>query len=139
MIEDEDELCQLLQNNETMYFVSDCGTTNGHGYFGWVIVTAFLIVVENNGHAPGYTQLIESLRAESIAELSLLCFLLHISIFHKLWLNTDLWMPFCDNKTAVSRIKWYNVHPVLNPNLTLNADFDVQLQIEDTLHQLQIQ
>eukprot|EP00957_Ditylum_brightwellii_P158607 12072421-Ditylum_brightwellii.AAC.1 len=39
MIEDEDDLCEMLQNNETMYFVLDGGATDGRGYFRWVIAT----------------------------------------------------------------------------------------------------
>eukprot|EP00957_Ditylum_brightwellii_P075060 5703698-Ditylum_brightwellii.AAC.1 len=35
-------------------------------------------------------------------------------------------------------MKWINLRSVLKPSLTLAADFDVQLQIEDTLKQLGI-
>eukprot|EP00957_Ditylum_brightwellii_P079473 6043818-Ditylum_brightwellii.AAC.1 len=35
-------------------------------------------------------------------------------------------------------MNWFNIRTVLNPNLTLNADFDVQLQIENILTELDI-
>eukprot|EP00957_Ditylum_brightwellii_P211090 15365740-Ditylum_brightwellii.AAC.2 len=35
-------------------------------------------------------------------------------------------------------MNWFNNRTVLNPNLTLNADFDVQLQIEDIITELDI-
>eukprot|EP00957_Ditylum_brightwellii_P158142 12037154-Ditylum_brightwellii.AAC.1 len=35
-------------------------------------------------------------------------------------------------------MNWFNIRTVLNPNLILNANFDVQIQIEDTLAELDI-
>ena len=81
----------------------------------------------------------ESLQTESVSILSLLCFLLHFSSFHNLTLTPNAWIQYCDNSTAVKRMKWFNLQTVLKPSLTLAADFDVQLQIEATLAELHTQ
>eukprot|EP00957_Ditylum_brightwellii_P038001 2874302-Ditylum_brightwellii.AAC.1 len=80
----------------------------------------------------------ESLCTKNIAILSILCFLLHYGSFHDLTLNADAWIHICDNSTAVKRMKRLNLRAVLKPSLTLAADYDVQLQIEDTLQKLGI-
>eukprot|EP00957_Ditylum_brightwellii_P088507 6741171-Ditylum_brightwellii.AAC.1 len=38
-LEDEEELCHLLQADEMLYLVADGGETAGIGYYGWVAAT----------------------------------------------------------------------------------------------------
>eukprot|EP00957_Ditylum_brightwellii_P053228 4036114-Ditylum_brightwellii.AAC.1 len=137
-IADEEDLCDALESSENLYFATDGGETNGIRYFGWVIANVCNHLLEANGHAPGEQSLMESLQTESTAILSILCFLLHFSSFHNLALTADAWLQICDNSTAVRRMKWINLFLVLKLSLTLAADFDIQLQIEDTLKQLGI-
>eukprot|EP00957_Ditylum_brightwellii_P180366 13739991-Ditylum_brightwellii.AAC.1 len=35
----KEELCHILQNNKTIYLVTDGGKTTGIGYYGWVAAT----------------------------------------------------------------------------------------------------
>eukprot|EP00957_Ditylum_brightwellii_P165431 12595037-Ditylum_brightwellii.AAC.1 len=80
----------------------------------------------------------ELLCTESTSILSLLYFLLHFSPFHSIQLNANAWLQCCNNKTVVLQTNWFNIRTVLNPNLTLNINFDIQLQIKGILTELDI-
>eukprot|EP00957_Ditylum_brightwellii_P045234 3429019-Ditylum_brightwellii.AAC.1 len=67
---DEEEICLILQNNKTVYVVTDRGKTTGIGYYGWVIATVCDILIKPKEHAPGPKKLMESLRTESTSILS---------------------------------------------------------------------
>eukprot|EP00957_Ditylum_brightwellii_P025027 1893841-Ditylum_brightwellii.AAC.2 len=137
-IADKEDLCDALESSENLYFATDGGETNGIGYYRWMIANVCDRLLEANDHAPGEQNLMESLQTESTATLSILCFLLHFRSFHHLALTVNAWLQLCDNSTAVKRMKWINLCSVLKMSLTLAADFDVQLKIEDTLKQLGI-
>jgi hypothetical protein len=100
-LDDLDDIHNILQSKETIYFVMDGRETDGIGYFGWVISMALEIVVESKGHAPGLKSLMESLRTESISTLLLLCFLYHFSTFYQLTITPNAWIQYCDNKTII--------------------------------------
>eukprot|EP00957_Ditylum_brightwellii_P155474 11834619-Ditylum_brightwellii.AAC.1 len=110
----------------------------GIGYYGWVVATVCNILTEAKGHATGPKYPMESLRTESTSILSLLCFLLHSTRYYNLCLNANTWIQYCNNSTAVKRMKWITLCMILKPNTTLTADYDIQLQIEEIIQQLNI-
>eukprot|EP00957_Ditylum_brightwellii_P008779 665639-Ditylum_brightwellii.AAC.1 len=78
----------------------------------------------------------ESLRAESIGLLSILCFLNYFVQFHKLNIADNQWIHYYDTMSKVRRIKWMDIRTVLTPSSCMRADMDVHFQIEEYLHQL---
>eukprot|EP00957_Ditylum_brightwellii_P209401 15361627-Ditylum_brightwellii.AAC.1 len=94
------------------------------------------IVCEAKGHAPGPLKQKESLQAESIGLLSILCFLKHYVHYYDLNINNDQWIHYCDNMSEVKRIKWMNIRTVITPSSCIRVDMDVHFQIEEYLHQL---
>eukprot|EP00957_Ditylum_brightwellii_P146701 11167084-Ditylum_brightwellii.AAC.1 len=46
-LDDVEEICNALQSDEAIYFVTDGGETNGIGYYGWVIANVLEILVES--------------------------------------------------------------------------------------------
>eukprot|EP00957_Ditylum_brightwellii_P086885 6612694-Ditylum_brightwellii.AAC.1 len=81
---DEEDLRHLLEENTPIYLVTDSGVKDDIGYYDWVMATVIIIVWEAKGHAPGPLKQMESLRAESIDLLSILCFITHYKKYHKI-------------------------------------------------------
>eukprot|EP00957_Ditylum_brightwellii_P136282 10393649-Ditylum_brightwellii.AAC.1 len=133
---DEEDLCNLLEENTPIYLVTGRGVKDNIGYYGWVISTVMEKVYESKGHAPGPLKQMESLRAESIGLLSILCFLTHYVHYHNLNINNDQWIHYCNNMSEVRRIKWMNIRTVIMPSACIQADMDAHFQIEEYLHQL---
>eukprot|EP00957_Ditylum_brightwellii_P129177 9852718-Ditylum_brightwellii.AAC.1 len=50
---DEEDLRNLLEENTSIYLVTDWGVKDNIGYHGWVIATVMEIVCKAKGHAPG--------------------------------------------------------------------------------------
>eukprot|EP00957_Ditylum_brightwellii_P055503 4206013-Ditylum_brightwellii.AAC.1 len=124
---DQEDIDDILQDDISLYFVTDRGAVDGAGYFGWVIDTALEILVRNKGHATGEPTDMESLRTKSISALSLLIFVCHYHQYKQLKLNADNRIHFCDNKTSVRRLQWHQLRHILNPSSTTGSDWDVQL------------
>eukprot|EP00957_Ditylum_brightwellii_P003800 288678-Ditylum_brightwellii.AAC.1 len=78
----------------------------------------------------------ESLQAESISLLSMLCFLKHYVQYHKLHINNGQWLHYCNNMSKVRIIKWMNIRTAITPSSCIQADMDVYFQIEEYLHEL---
>eukprot|EP00957_Ditylum_brightwellii_P210124 15364594-Ditylum_brightwellii.AAC.1 len=133
MIIAEEDICEVLTDEITLFLVSDGGAENGFGYFEWVIGTYMEVLVQHKGHAKGNPNLIESLRTESIGALSLLCFLVHFCKYHCIAMNVNLWTHFFDNKTTMKCIQWSQKQTILTPPSALSADYDVQAQIDAVL------
>eukprot|EP00957_Ditylum_brightwellii_P038258 2892986-Ditylum_brightwellii.AAC.1 len=74
---DKEDLKHLLEENTTIYLVTDSGVKDNIGYYGWVMATVIEILCKAKGHAPGPLKQMKSLRAESIGLLSILCFITH--------------------------------------------------------------
>eukprot|EP00957_Ditylum_brightwellii_P097200 7402680-Ditylum_brightwellii.AAC.1 len=74
------------------------------------------IVFKAKWHAPGPLKQMESLQAESIGLLSILCFLKHYVQYHKLHIKDDQWLHYCNNMSEVRRIKWMNIRTVITPS-----------------------
>eukprot|EP00957_Ditylum_brightwellii_P083887 6375578-Ditylum_brightwellii.AAC.1 len=105
----EEDLCSLLEENTPIYLVIDGRVKDNIGYYNWLITTVMEIVCKAKGHAPGPLKQMESLRAESIGLLSILCFLTHYIKYHKLYVSNDQWIHYCNNMSEIRRIKWMNI------------------------------
>ena len=127
-------LCLLLGHN--LFIVSDGGDTDGNGYFGWVIANEHSVLWQGSGLSPGNQHLNESLRSESTSYLSALRFLLHYQRFHQVTLESSLKVHFCDNKSLVSRSPDTYRSALPSSFNFLKADYDVQMQIMDTLREM---
>eukprot|EP00957_Ditylum_brightwellii_P121889 9295323-Ditylum_brightwellii.AAC.1 len=85
----KEDLQNLLEENTPIYLATDRGVKDNIGYYGWVIATLIEIVCEAKGHAPGPLKQMESMRAESIGLLLILCFITHYVRYHKIKVNDD--------------------------------------------------
>lgn len=121
-----------------VYLVSDGGEDNGLGYYGWVIATKDDIIVEHKGHAYGNKRLIKFLRTESIGVLSIAYFIHQFCKFYEIRIGNKVCIYYCDNKTVVERINFYNKGTILNTSQTLSPDYDLQAQIETTLKEIKV-
>eukprot|EP00957_Ditylum_brightwellii_P119490 9116923-Ditylum_brightwellii.AAC.1 len=110
---DKEDIRHLLEENTPIYLVTDDGVKDNIGYYGWVMATVIEIVCKAKGHAPGPIKQMESLRAENISLLSILCFITHYVKYHKIKINDEQWIHYCDNMSNVRRIKWMNIRTVL--------------------------
>ena len=128
-----EDIIPILQDDQKLYLVSDGGEENGLGYFGWVIASETEILVKHKGHAAGNPSLIESLRTESVGALSIISYILRLCEFYEIQLPRHKTVHYCDNKTAVNRIRASQRWNILYPNMTLKADYDVQAQIDETI------
>ena len=90
-------LHELICTNRFLYFVTDGGATEGHGYFGWVIATHTKILWQGKGKVHGNPHLMESLRTESVSMLAMLLFLLHNCEFHNIATINNNLCHYCDN------------------------------------------
>ena len=132
----EPDLKTNLQMGKDLFLVSDGGDTDGSGYFGWVIANDTTILCQGNGLSPGNTELNESLRSESTAYLSMLRYLLHYQRFHNITLESSSKIHYCDNKSLVFRSPdTYRSAPP-NSHDFLKPDYDVQMQIMQTIREL---
>ena len=113
--------------------MSDGGEENKLGYFQWVIATENELLIKHKGHAAGNPSLIKSLRTKSIGAISIFCFILRFCEFYEINLPKYKMVHYCDNITAVNRIRSSQRWDVLYPNTTLKADYDVQAQIDKTI------
>eukprot|EP00957_Ditylum_brightwellii_P197153 15021149-Ditylum_brightwellii.AAC.1 len=122
---DKEDLQNLLEENTPIYLVTDEGVKDNIGYYSWVIATVIKIVFKAKGHAPGPLKQMESLRAESIGLLSILCFIAYYVNSHKIQVKDKQWIHYCNNMSKVRRIKWMNIRTVLTPSASIRADMDV--------------
>ena len=126
----------LLGHN--LFVVSDGGDTDGNGYFGWVIANEHSTLCQGSGLSPGNQHLNESLRSESTAYLSALRFLLHYHRYYQVTLESSSKLHFCDNKSLVLRSPDTYRSALPSSFDFLKADYDVQMQIMDTIREMDI-
>jgi hypothetical protein len=91
------------------------------------------ILVENLGMSPGNQEQNESLRSESTGYLSVLRFIYHYQNFHEVSFENCNKRHFCDNSSLVSRFPSTYQSAPTSPFEYLKADYDVQMQIIQTL------
>eukprot|EP00957_Ditylum_brightwellii_P144594 11014225-Ditylum_brightwellii.AAC.1 len=101
---DEEDRKNLLEENTPIYLVTDGGVKDNIGYYGWVMATVIKTVCESKGYAPGPLKQMEFLRAESIGLLSILCFIVHYVKYHKIKVNDNQWIYYCDRMSEGRRI-----------------------------------
>jgi hypothetical protein len=137
------EILGLLQNPATTLILSsDGGAKDRRGSFGALIASQAdhrapdgAILIEIGGIAFGDTP--RSFRAESYGQLAVLRLLLHITIYYQV-------RPLCrflfllDNQGRLTRTRRFTDHPTPSPRTYLSAEFDIDMQIRDTLIQLNI-
>eukprot|EP00957_Ditylum_brightwellii_P001367 107155-Ditylum_brightwellii.AAC.1 len=88
LLTDKTKVALILQENIDIFFVSDRGTTDGLGYFGWVVETHIEVLVQYKGYTADNPDLIKSLQTESIRALLLLRFTHQFCNYHKTPINT---------------------------------------------------
>jgi hypothetical protein len=133
------ELKDHLHMGTPILFVSDGGLTDGLGTFGWVIATDTGTLCEGLGLSAGNQHLNESLRSESTGFLAQLRYLLHYVRYYKVSPEKSNKVHYCDNQGVISRgPDTYRTAPP-NPHDFLKADYDVQMQIMQTIRLLDIE
>jgi hypothetical protein len=137
------ELVDLLQNPEVELLLgSDGGAKTPVGSFGALIAsqasasgTLDRIILEIGGYAYGLAP--SSFRAESYGQLAVLRLLLQVQRYFQIPITCKLRL-LLDNSGRISRTEKLIRVPKLAPRQCLLSDFDLDLQIRDTLHQLRI-
>jgi hypothetical protein len=137
------DILDLLRNPDTQLILSsDGGARDRCGSFGAVIASQSdhvapngAILMEVGGVAFGDTP--RSFRAESYGQLAALRLLLHLTIYYRV-------RPLCrvlfllDNQGRLTRTRRFVQQPKPMPRIFLSADFDIDMQIRDTLTELRI-
>jgi hypothetical protein len=137
------DLRRLFGNPEVeLILSSDGGAKDSMGSFGALLASQSddqdsldVILVEVGGIACGDTP--RSFRAESYGQLAGLRLLYHLTIF----LGVPALCRFrflLDNLGRLTRTRRLLLHPRPSPRTFLSADFDLDMQIHDTLSQLNI-
>jgi hypothetical protein len=132
-------LMQLLIALETNDLVvcSDGSAPKGIGSFGWIASTRDdgCRMVTCHGPAPGAQ--VSSYRAEGYGLLSVTRFLLRLAEQHKT--PHELWelTVYCDNESMVKKAKKRYPMGAIYPNFTLSSDFDIVVELWQTLEQLE--
>ena len=137
------ELLELLANpGIELILGSDGGARDPVGSFGAVMAsqqsahgTQDRIILEIGGYAYGLTP--SSFRAESYGQLAILRLLFHIKTYFKIPLHCEFRF-LLDNSGRISRTATLLRNPNLAPRRCLISDFDLDMQILDTLQQLGI-
>ena len=130
---DVQKLLHLINKNEPIMLCSDGGAILDIGSYGSAISDGNVILVGIMGKVPGFRP--NSFRSEAYGMLSHLLFLLNLSRFHSLPLQTKLNL-WSDNSGLLTRIE--NTQTKHNPSARkyLFSEIDIEMQITDTLSQL---
>ena len=88
------------------------------------------------GRTDDNVQLISSLRPESFAALDALTFILHRAHFYNLSIRSEI-LHIVDNKSVLLRTNDYITGHRLHPNNMLETDFDIQIQLNNRLRELE--
>jgi endonuclease/exonuclease/phosphatase family metal-dependent hydrolase len=138
-----DQILTLLQNPEIeLILSSDGGAKDRLGSFGALIASqkdehhsTNTILVEVGGIACGDTP--RSFRAESYGQLASLRLLYHLTVFFDVTARCRFRF-LLDNLGRLTRTRRFLRHPRPPPRTFLTADFDLDMQITDTLNHLDI-
>ena len=128
----------LLQLEPTLWVVTDGGVSDSIGYYGWVIATSSTILYEDKGQITGNEEEMDSCRAEAGALLEALLFLHHQIKTSTTMIDHHL-HHFCDNITITKRMNSFLHYGEWYTNQTLRPHMDIQLQINETLKELNVQ
>ena len=119
-----------LLSAETIYIVSDGGTVNNEGYYGWVIATSSTIIIEGHGYVPGNPSQIDSLRAESMGMLHAL------TVMSKQQQNTNCkgnLILASDNLELINRTQTFNEYGNRFAKQYVAPHMDIQCAIDTIL------
>eukprot|EP00978_Attheya_sp_CCMP212_P044425 scaffold310170_cov75-Attheya_sp.AAC.2 len=103
---------------------------------GFLHLLTYSTLCQGSGLSPGNHHLNESQRSESTAYLSALRFLLHYHRYYQVTLESSSKLHFCDNKILVSRSPDTYQSALPSSFDFLKADYDVQMQIMDTIREM---
>jgi hypothetical protein len=132
-------LSEHVKLGSDLFIVTDGGDTDGSGYFGWVIASDTHTLYEGSGLSPGNQEQNESLRSESTGFLAVLRFMLHYQTYYNVKFENCKKIHYCDNSSLVSRSpSIYRSAPTSSFEY-LKADYDVQMQIIQTIHAIGIE
>eukprot|EP00957_Ditylum_brightwellii_P000386 30129-Ditylum_brightwellii.AAC.1 len=91
---------------KTIYYVTDGGSNDGIGYFGWVITTDTRIITKGYGQAQRNEHQMESLKAETYGGIAVFTFLKHYRIYYEISDPPSKQKYYCDNSTLIRRLKY---------------------------------
>ena len=130
-IHSTEKLIKILKAKEKIYMCSDGGAVKEVGSYGAVIASVTEILLELDGQVYGHTP--RSFRSEAYGMLAILLTLFHFKIFHNIKCNIKPYI-ICDNSGLLHRVSTIPAEP--SPRRCLLSEADVELQIVDTIQQL---
>jgi hypothetical protein len=117
--------------------VSDGGMINGYSSYGWIIADDEELT-RGRGEAKGAKELMQSFRAEGYRMLAALRYILHAFTYTRNWpTNNKIIHMYCDNLALIQRVGWHKKRIVTTPKDVLQADYDLEATIKDTINTLQ--
>ena len=136
----EDLLCDLIEQNAQLILSSDGGAADCNGSYGSLAASRphpdeleGKVLIEVGGRAFGDDP--GSFRAEGYGELAIIRLIFHVIIFYKLKPTCNFHF-LCDNQGLLTRIEKGLKRPYVTPRHFLISDIDVEMQILDTIRQL---
>ena len=118
---DEQNIINILSSSTSLITcVSDGGSEEKLGSYGWIISNGNEHLVVGQGSVPG--QPMSSQRAESCGKLAWITWLIHFSIYHKFIIKSTI-TSYCDNKSVVSKSAIKNDYE--NPSYVITPNFDI--------------
>jgi hypothetical protein len=133
-----EELRSFLWSDREFLLVSDGGTDQGLGYYGWRLAIADgPVLAENHGPAFGDSEFMHSFRAEGFGQASIGRFFARLLEYNDLALETFIppVTSVCDNQGLLRRFEQMS-SPVPYPNSSLRTDSDVCLLAMDVFSRL---
>ena len=136
IIIDHEILLKILREGNELLFCSDGGADNQAGSYGSAIAIKDQLLLSTAGRAFGLDP--QSFRAEAYGMLANLRLIFHITTFYEIPLygNTKL---YCDNKGLIALILKARKNDNKSPRRFLTAEIDIEMQIIDTMQQLQME
>ena len=126
-ITSKEELNSMLSDpDQIITFVSDGGSKDNIGSYGWILATTTIEIVKSQGQAMG--QPMSSHRAEGYGKLAWLTFLRHYSIYHNIIIQCII-HSFCDNKAVVEQTQ--KGKDYAKSGFAMIANYDVLLAVTE--------
>ena len=134
MLLDLDKLLDQISSTDPLVFCSDGGAASTVGSYGSIIATDDSILTETRGQAYGHTP--RSFRAEGYGLLANLRLIYHLLSFFELPFTLPPLTIVSDNEGLLQRISSALRAKYLKPRKFLSSEIDLEMQIVDTLNQL---